>query len=170
MASDQKEKLFKAPENRRGFLKKVWIGLGIIALAEFVGVIVAYLLPKKQKADDQTVNRIITAGSADDFENNSVTAFQRGQFYLVRLEDGGFLALSRKCTHLGCTVPWVASETKFVCPCHSSVYDITGAVLQSPAPRPLDAFEVRIENGIVKVDTNKKTKRSAFVPSQAVYL
>ena len=134
MASDQKEKLFKAPENRRGFLKKVWIGLGIIALAEFVGVIVAYLMPKKQKADDEAVNRIINAGSADDFENNSVTAFQRGQFYLVRLEDGGFLALSRKCTHLGCTVPWVASETKFVCPCHSSVYDITGAVLQSPAP------------------------------------
>ena len=170
MAFDQKEESFTSPENRRNFLKKLWIGLGIIALAEIVGVIAAYLLPKKQKADGEAFNRIINAGSADDFEKNSVTAFRRGQFYLVRLEDGGFLALSRKCTHLGCTVPWVASEKKFVCPCHSSVYDITGAVLQSPAPRPLDAFAIRIENGIVKVDTNKKTKRSAFAPSQAVYL
>jgi cytochrome b6-f complex iron-sulfur subunit len=50
------------------------------------------------------------------------------------------------------------------------VFDISGAVLQSPAPRPLDMFAVMIENGIVKVDTNKKTKRSVFEPSQAVYL
>lgn len=170
MATNQKEKLFKSSENRRGFLKKLWAGLGIIALAEIVGVILAYLRPIKQKAHGAAVDRIINAGSAYDFEKDSVTAFQRGQFYLVRLEDGGFLALSRKCTHLGCTVPWVASEKKFICPCHSSEYDISGAVIQSPAPRPLDAFAVMIENGIVKVDTNKKIKRSAFEPSQAVYL
>ncbi len=170
MTKDKKEKSAQSVENRRGFLKKLWIGLGIVALVEMAGVIAAYLRPKKQKADAEILGRIITAGSADNFEKDSVTAFRRGQFYLICLDDGGFMALSRKCTHLGCTVPWVASEKKFICPCHSSVFDISGAVVQSPAPRPLDTFLVMIENGIVKVDTGKKTKRSTFESSQVVYL
>lgn len=170
MTPDQKDNSAHHDANRRGFLKKLWIGLGIVALAEIAGVVAAYLRPKKLKADAKTAGQIITAGAAGDFEKDSVTAFRRGQFYLVCLNDGGFMAVSRKCTHLGCTVPWVASEKKFICPCHSSVFDISGAVLQSPAPRPLDTFEIIIENGIVKVDTGKKTKRSNFESSRAVYL
>ena len=42
----------------------------------------------------------------------------------VCLEDGGFLALHRQCTHLGCTVPWVPARQAFVCPCHASAFDI----------------------------------------------
>ena len=170
MTQDQKENSAQPVGSRRGFLKKIWIVLGIVALAEMIGVIMAYLRPRKQQAGAETTGKIITAGPAIDFEKDSVTAFRRGQFYLIRLDDGGFMALSRKCTHLGCTVPWVASEKKFICPCHSSVFDISGSIVQSPAPRPLDMFAVMIENGIVKVDTNKKTKRSTFEQSQVVYL
>jgi len=170
MAKNLKEKSAQPVENRRSFLKKLWVGLGIVALVEMIGVIAVYLRPGKQKADAKTSGKIITAGPAIDFEKDSVTAFRRGQFYLIRLADGGFMALSRKCTHLGCTVPWVASEKKFICPCHSSVFDISGSIVQSPAPRPLDMFAVMIENGIVKIDTNKKTKRSTFEPSQVDYL
>lgn len=170
MGKDQKDNSAQPVENRRSFLKKLWIGLGVVAIAEMIAVIAVYLRPGKQKADAKTSGKIITAGPAIEFEKDSVTAFRRGQFYLIRLDDGGFMALSRKCTHLGCTVPWVASEKKFICPCHSSVFDISGAVVQSPAPRPLDMFAVMIENGIVKVDTNRKTKRSTFESSQVVYL
>ena len=91
-----------------------------------------------------------------------MTAFPQGRFYLVRLQDGGFLALSRECTHLGCTVPWVEEENRFVCPCHSSAFDIRGEVINPPAPRALDIFEVRIENRIVKVNTANVRRRSAF--------
>ena len=167
--TDKKEKIEKTTESRRGFLKKIWIGLGFVALAEIVGVIFAYLKPRKQQGKDESFGGVVTAGVGNDFKNDSVTAFRRGQFYLVRLEDGGFLALSRKCTHLGCTVPWVESEKQFKCPCHSSSFNIKGEVLQSPAPRPLDIFDLFIENGIVKVNTNKKIKRSRFETSQVVY-
>ena len=170
MTNNQKEKKESKTENRRNFLKKLWVGLGLVALLEMVGVIIAYLRPGRQRAEAEISGKIITAGAVDDFEKNSVTAFRQGQFYLVRLEDGGFLALSRKCTHLGCTVPWVASEKKFICPCHSSVFDINGAVVKSPAPRPLDIFPVIIENDIVKVDTNKRLKRSSFDLSQIIYV
>ena len=167
MITVQKERSENFVENRRGFLKKLWIGLGFVALAEIIGVVVAFLKPKKI-ANAGSVDPVIIAGPVDGFEKGSVTAFRRGQFYLVRLDDGGFLAVSRKCTHLGCTVPWVEAEKKFICPCHSSVFDINGAIIQSPAPRPLDIFPVVIENSMVKVDTTKKIRRNKFEQSQVV--
>ena len=78
-------------------------------------------------------------------------------------------AFRAKCTHLGCTVPWVESEKLFKCPCHSSVFNIQGEVLQPPAPRPLDIYNVVIENNIVTVDTDRKIKRDKFDTSQVVY-
>jgi len=143
--------------------------LGFVALAEFFVVAVAFLRPGKSKALRDSDDTIITGGAVDKFLPNSVTAFVRGRFYLARLADGGFLALSRKCTHLGCTLPWVEKESKFVCPCHASAFDITGGVINAPAPRALDIYAVNIENDVVKVDTGKLIKRSEFRSEQVVY-
>ena len=155
--------------SRRSFLNKLWIGLGVVALLEIIGVVTAFLLPRKIKAKAGEFGTIIDAGSAENFPIDSVTAFVRGKFYLARLEDGGFLALSRKCTHLGCTVPWVSKEKKFVCPCHSSAFDIRGEVISPPAPRALNIYHVFIENNIVKVDTGKQIKRTEFRAGQVTY-
>ena len=159
----------KPEKERRTLLKLILTVLGIAALIEFAAVIFLYLKPRKTKGPKEAFGDIITAGHIDDFKRDSVTAFRRGQFYLVRFDDGGIMALSRKCTHLGCSVPWVASEKRFICPCHSSVFNIKGEVLQTPAPRPLDMFNVFIENNIVKVDTNKRIKRDRFNKDQVVY-
>jgi len=155
--------------SRRSFLSKLWIGLGLVALAEVVAVVFAFLRSNRSKAREADSNAMVTAGAVNKFEVNSVTAFVRGRFYLARLEDGGFLALSRKCTHLGCTVPWVEKEMKFACPCHASAFDITGDVINSPAPRPLDIYPIVIENNVVKVDTSKPMKRSQFRAEQVRY-
>jgi len=144
----------------------VWLLLGGVALAEAVWVVSDFFKPRRRRAADDDSGSVIVAGPVDRFEPGSVTAFQQGRFYLARLEDGGFLALSRECTHLGCTVPWVADEDRFVCPCHASSFDIRGDVLSPPAPRPLDIFPVRIENDIVKVDTSEPVRRPSFSPSQ----
>jgi cytochrome b6-f complex iron-sulfur subunit len=98
-----------------------------------------------------------------------VTPFNQGRFYLSRLADGGFLALYRKCTHLGCSVPWDAAQKMFVCPCHASAFDAQGNVLNPPAPRALDLFAVIIENGLVKVDSGTVISRDTFDPGQVVY-
>jgi cytochrome b6-f complex iron-sulfur subunit len=169
MNEEPNEKAAATEPSRRSFLNKLWIGLGLVALAEVVAVVFAFLRSNKSKAREADSNAMVTAGAASKFEPNSVTAFVRGRFYLARLEDGGFLALSRKCTHLGCTVPWVEKETKFACPCHASAFDITGEVISSPAPRPLDIYPIFIENNIVKVDTSKPMKRNQFEVSQVVH-
>lgn len=158
-----------SPSSRRSFFTKLWVLLGIVALAELFGVLFGYFKPRKQGVVTAMTETIITAGSIDKFEPGTVTAFVRGKFYLARLEDGGFLALSRTCTHLGCTVPWVAAQNKFICPCHSSEFDIRGEVISPPAPRALDVFQATIENNILKVNTGKRIKRSVFEIAQIVY-
>ena len=155
--------------SRRAFLNKLWMGLGILALIEFFVLILAYLRPGRSRITTDSVAEVIEAGPVEKFTPHSVTAFIRGKFYLCRLEDGGFLAVSRKCTHLGCTVPWADKEKQFICPCHASVFDIRGEVISPPAPRPLDIYPVFIENNIVKVDTRKSIKRSAFRATQVAY-
>ena len=149
---------------RRSFLGRLWLATTGLALLEYVVIATDFLRPHRKSSED--IGGIIIAGPIERFEPGSVTAFPQGKFYLARLKDGGFLALSRRCTHLGCTVPWDPGQNLFVCPCHASTFAITGEVLAPPAPRPLDLYPVRIENGIVKVDTGERIKRAAFETTQ----
>jgi cytochrome b6-f complex iron-sulfur subunit len=146
-------------------MSRFWLLLGFVAIAELIWVTISFLKPKKVKIT-AAVQSIISP--VDRFEPGSVTAFPQGRFYLARLENGGFLALSRECTHLGCTVPWVEEESRFVCPCHASMFDIRGVVISPPAPRPLDIYPITIENNVVKVDVSKSVERKRFEAKQVV--
>ena len=143
--------------------------MGGLALVEFVAVGAAFVRrggPQPEHRDGET---IVRCGHVDRYARGSVTAFVRGRFYLSRLEDGGFLAVSRQCTHLGCTVPWVEEEKRFVCPCHASIFDISGQVVNAPAPRALDIYTLTIENNNIFVDARQSKRRSAFKKDQPVY-
>lgn len=155
--------------SRRSFLSKLWILLGTLAFAEIIALLIAFFKPRAPRTPAAGQNAIIVAGAVDNFEPGTVSAFVRGKFYLARMEDGGFLAMSRTCTHLSCSVPWVSGENKFICPCHSSAFDIKGDVINPPAPRALDLYPIAIENNVINVDTRKPVKRSAFAPDQVSY-
>jgi len=155
--------------SRRSFLSRLWIVLGVVALVELIALVAVFLNPRRPREKRGSSAKVVDAGPVEKFVPGSVTAFVRGKFYLARLEDGGFLALSRKCTHLGCSVPWEAKESKFVCPCHASAYDIRGEILRPPAPRALDMYALYIENNMVKVDTGRLIRRSEFRPDQVIY-
>lgn len=158
-----------ARPSRRSFLTKLWWALGFVALGEFAAVAAGFLRPRRPVAFRSGFGGIVTAGAVKDFAAGSVTAFKRGRFYLARLEDGGFLALSRTCTHLGCTLPWNDQKKQFICPCHASAFDITGAVVRPPAARALDTYAIRIVKNRVKVDTAKPIRRSQFRSDQVTY-
>jgi len=167
MAETQLEPKTDTEPTRRDFLKLAWAGLGVVALAEAGAMAVAFSLPRIATGE---FGSVVTAGPVDDFPPNSVTPFTQARFYLSRLADGGFLALYRKCTHLGCSVPWEQPDNQFMCPCHASAFDAKGDVLNPPAPRALDLFPVIIEDGLVKVDTGTVIQRDKFDPSQVVYV
>ena len=58
-----------------------------------------------------------------------------------------FTVLSNICTHLGCRVRWVYDQDGFFCPCHNAIFGPDGGVVEGPPPRPLDRFEVMVEDG-----------------------
>jgi Rieske Fe-S protein len=143
--------------------------MGGAALLEIAFLCFSFLIPSHRKNDKKSLSSIVEAGKAESFEPGSVTPFVRGQFYLVCLKDGGFLALSSQCTHLGCSVPWDNEQGLFVCPCHASKFNITGEVVTAPAPRAMDIFDLQIKNNTVLVDISRKIKRAQFSKSHVVY-
>jgi Rieske Fe-S protein len=58
--------------------------------------------------------------------------------YVLAMDQGGYVALSPICTHLGCTVN--IEGPRLVCPCHGSTYDRVGRVVRGPAERSLRQF------------------------------
>lgn len=57
--------------------------------------------------------------------------------YLIK-EPNGAVALSSRCTHLGCTINFDTVSDRFTCPCHGSVFDRPGKRLAGPAQRDLN--------------------------------
>jgi cytochrome b6-f complex iron-sulfur subunit len=152
--------------SRRNFLKLGVGALGMLALAEMGAASLVFLQPRSLEGE---FGGVVAAGAVDSFLAGSVTEFPDGRFFLIRSQDGGFLAVYRKCTHLGCAVSWQAGEQRFACPCHGSNFDFYGNVENPPAPRALDTFAVAIDAGQVLVDTARPQSRDSFAPEQLVY-
>jgi len=151
---------------RRNFLALSVSALGVLALLEVGGAGLLFLAPRRGEGE---FGGVITAGPVESFPPGTVTEFPDGRFFLVRTEDGGFLALYRRCTHLGCSVRWEPTQNQFICPCHASHFDLHGNVENPPAPRALDLFPVQVQDGQVLVDTSHPRTRDAFTPDQVVY-
>lgn len=75
----------------------------------------------------------------------------RSSVWLVRKEEDGIVAFEPHCTHLGCPYTWDDAKQAFFCPCHDGVFDIDGNVVAGPPPRPLDRYEVKVEEGKVYI-------------------
>lgn len=73
-----------------------------------------------------------------------------GEPVLVIREESRVVALSATCTHLGCLVKY-KGEGVLHCPCHESIFDMSGNVRGGVAPRPLASYPVRIVGGQIVV-------------------
>ena len=158
----------ESTDSRRSFLKKLWGVLGIVAGAEVIAAFADFFVSGKRD-EGTALQNLVLAGNVTDFKMDSVFPFRSGKFYLVRFNDGGFMAISLKCTHLGCSVIWNDEKKEFICPCHASSFDRVGEVINPPAPRALDIFPVIIQEGKVKVDVAHEQRRKKFDKSQITY-
>lgn len=151
-------------QNRRKFITRLLLAIG--TFEGFFLVKNGIHKPNIFNSDNDWLN----AGKADNFENNGIYPFSTGKFFLTRFEDGGFLAISVKCTHLGCIVTINPTSKGFDCPCHASRFNKYGEVLSAPATRPLDILPIRIENGELFIDTKSPVKRKKYKKSQLTYV
>ena len=148
--------------SRKQFLGVAWL-TSIFAL---IGESLAALFTFIQPINTGGFGGIVRAGTVDEFPPGTVHQIKAGRFYIYRLDDGSFLAIWQRCTHLGCSVPWEEENDIFHCPCHGSLFSKEGEVLGGPAPRPLDLFPVEIVDGEVLVDTGNPIQRTEFSPDQ----
>ena len=152
--------------SRRDFLRLGIGALSAIALLEIGGASLLFMRPRSLEGE---FGGMLNAGAVESFPDGSIVEFPDGRFFLIRAQDGGFLAIYQRCTHLGCSVTWEANDNRFFCPCHASSFDRNGDVENPPAPRALDTFAVQISDGAVWVDTGQARARDAFSLDQLVY-
>lgn len=145
------------PLKRRTFLARLWqAGLGLVAAA---GAWTSWdlLRPGEAKGFGGKVRAI----SPDAVPEGAVIEVAAARSYLTRL-DGEVIALSQKCTHLGCKVPFCDSSGQFECPCHGSVFNRVCEFRAGPAPRGMDRHPVEIgPDGLIYIDTGAKEDGAA---------
>lgn len=143
-------------KDRRKFLLRLsWAGLSL-SLATFFAAVLKFVRPGVSSRPAVSVQ----VGFPDDFKPGQVVYHSGPKLFIVRNEKG-FLAISARCTHLGCIVEWNRDHNMFLCPCHGGKFDAEGKNVAGPPPRPLDLFAIRLDdNGALEVDQDFLIKRT----------
>jgi cytochrome b6-f complex iron-sulfur subunit len=138
-------------ETNEGRRRLVWVTVTGFLGAWFIAFL-RFFLPRTL-FEPPTVFKI---GYASDYALGVDTKWQQKyRIWVDRTPDRIFVIYAR-CTHLGCTPDWKASENKFKCPCHGSGYDNEGVNFEGPAPRPMDRARVELApDGQIVVDTSR---------------
>jgi Rieske Fe-S protein len=83
----------------------------------------------------------LVAGEGFNFTANDGT-----DAILFKTKDEKVYALSRICTHEGCSVDFDLAQNKLICPCHGATYEaLDGNVVSGPTQRSLKKINVKID-------------------------
>jgi cytochrome b6-f complex iron-sulfur subunit len=131
---------------RRAFLGAA--GLAGTAYAAAIGYpVYRYLAsPIEQAAANAAVTQV-TLKDAQKLAAGTALMFKFGPSpaMLIHHTDGTWVALGAVCSHLGCTVQYLAAQNRIHCFCHGGEYDPnTGENISGPPPKPLRRFAVTV--------------------------
>ncbi|HZQ26738.1 MAG TPA: ubiquinol-cytochrome c reductase iron-sulfur subunit [Acidimicrobiales bacterium] len=136
--------------SRRQFLRRGWeIGGSLLALAAGWTTYESI----RPLAGSATGAKLKLAGPGS-YPPDTATYVVEGRLWVANTGTQLF-ALSQKCPHLGCRVPFCESSGHFECPCHGSRFDIGGEWIQGPAPRGMDKYALSVDGANLVVDTSK---------------
>jgi arsenite oxidase small subunit len=65
---------------------------------------------------------------------------------LLKKTDGTVSAINILCTHVCCQCQYDRANEQLYCPCHGSIFDLNGNVLQGPAPTNLPSIQLNIDS------------------------
>lgn len=134
--------------SRRKFLGLCLGGVAAAATGAVIYPVYQYLAPQAGNSSGKKVvipEKDVPEGEAKFFE------FAGASAVLVRTRQGGLIALSAVCTHLGCIVQWEKNKQEFLCPCHGGLYTAEGTVISGPPPKPLAKLPFIVENGNITI-------------------
>ena len=147
---------------RRGFYLAAINTLGALIGAAVAIPAAAYLLIRPKSADEGGFTEIgdlaqLKAGKPLEvlYTRKRVDGWkkinEKTSTWLVKTQQNTVIAFNPACTHLGCAYHWDDSHHQFICPCHASAFSIDGKVLAGPAPRPLDRYVAKVQDGKILI-------------------
>jgi menaquinol-cytochrome c reductase iron-sulfur subunit len=149
---------------RRDFLGFATVGLGtlmgLVLAVPGVAYIVSPLRKKGREESFETLTRLkqLEVGAPRSFaiveeRRDAWVKYPRepvGSVWLIRQADGAsppVIALTSECPHLGCAVNLTADGKSFLCPCHTSAFDLDGKPKNQVPPRAMDRLQVELTQG-----------------------
>ena len=150
-----------SPTRRSFYIRFIYGIMSAIGVALAVPAGIYLLLPPKARKEAEWVDAAdlasIPAGKPTEvaFQRNRVDGWkvtsEKTTAWVVKSDGSQVIAFTPQCTHLGCAFHWDEATHNFICPCHTSAFSIDGKVLTGPAPRPLDRYTVRVQNGRLEI-------------------
>jgi Rieske Fe-S protein len=137
--------------SRRQFLKSMIAFGGVVALAA-----VFSLIQESRPSLPTTSQANLPAGAVANTGQVSAGSpiyFDYPTGYpnvLLQKSDGSLIALSMLCTHVCCQLSYDPTNNQLYCPCHGSLFDENGNVVQGPAvvPLPTVVFTTDANNNV----------------------
>jgi menaquinol-cytochrome c reductase iron-sulfur subunit len=158
-----------AGTTRRSFYIGAIYGIWAVISAALSLPALAYLFfpPKVRKQDEWIdagdVSKLAPNSPVElTFRRNRVDGWkvysEKSTAWVVKQPDNSVVAFGPQCTHLGCAYHWEEGKNEFLCPCHTSIFSPSGQVVDGPAPRPLDRYDVKVEGSRLLLGTLRKAE------------
>jgi Rieske Fe-S protein len=143
--------------SRRDFVTVITAAVGTL-IGAVVGLpAIGYLLSPALKVEKSEAR--VALGPLENYPEGTPTLFNFTRskvngwekavnsygVYVLR-QGGQAQVFSNICTHLSCRVTWQEEAQKYHCPCHDADFAKDGGIIRGPQPRPLDEFEVVVED------------------------
>lgn len=75
-----------------------------------------------------------------------ILAIKGKEVLFVRDSENTVRALDPVCTHKGCKVVYNSAAKRIECPCHRSVFDLDGKVIEGPASKDLKNYQGQLKD------------------------
>jgi nitrite reductase/ring-hydroxylating ferredoxin subunit len=148
------------PPQRISRRSALFSGLGALAAGLVAGLGLDRVIPHAPfPAEEQLVGangRWYPVATLSDLPDGAIRPFRAGavQGFLIH-RDGRLWALSRVCTHMGCTLQIKRAEGVFACPCHGAEFDFQGTIHNAQEYGqilpPLPRIKTRVNRETVEV-------------------
>lgn len=130
---------------RKDFIKKVAVGCSLLLIAPT-------FFESCSSGNDLLVNDpgisspiTIDLTSSEFSSLNTVGGFAyKDNIIIIHTGSNQYTALSKICTHQGCTLTYNKSTNQLPCPCHGSVFNLSGGVIIGPASTSIKKYNVQV--------------------------
>ena len=123
-------------ESRRSFIAKaVGLAAGLVVLP------IGKAWAKKLAISLEKVNKL------QKVDGWTILKIKDRQVLFVRDGLDSIKAMDPVCTHQKCLVGYDPQGKRIACGCHKSHYDLSGKVLDGPAPAPLKTYPAKLSKG-----------------------